>query len=95
MQRPEIAADATSVKDLGEPDRPKNHGTFRRQVRVSSSHSIGMSPNVRKARYPTSDLDLRYYPPKTLDISAISVPRSHSGRTRKDAINDWGHRSSH
>lgn len=51
-------------------------------------HSIGMSPNVRKAiPYTASNHDNFL---KTLDISALSLHRVLQSAMKADALNDWG-----
>ena len=80
-----IAADATSVEDLG--------NLFDQSVEILGGkldfvlHSIGMSPNVRKGKEYTS---LNYpYLEKTLDISAISFHKVLQVAWEKDALNEW------
>ena len=51
-------------------------------------HSIGMSPNVRKAR-PYADLNYDFFH-KTLDVSAMSLHRVLQAAHKQDALNEWG-----
>jgi len=51
-------------------------------------HSIGMSPNVRKAR-PYTDLNYDFFH-KTLDVSAMSLHRMLQAAHKLDALNEWG-----
>lgn len=81
-----IAADATSLEDLG--------NLIERSMEILGGrvdfilHSIGMSPNVRKAiDYDTLNYD--YYH-KTLDVSAFSFHKVLSTARKLDAINEWG-----
>lgn len=50
-------------------------------------HSIGMSPNVRKAK-PYTDLNYEFFH-KTLDVSAMSLHRVLQSAYKLDALNDW------
>lgn len=81
-----IAADATSVEDLQQ--------VFVRSQELLGGkidfvlHSIGMSPNVRKARN-YDDLDYKFLD-KTLDVSAISFHKMMQVAKKLDAINDGG-----
>jgi enoyl-[acyl-carrier protein] reductase I len=50
-------------------------------------HSIGMSPNVRKAK-PYTDLNYDFFH-KTLDVSAMSLHRVLQSAHKLDALNDW------
>jgi len=50
-------------------------------------HSIGMSPNVRKARH-YSDLDYDFLG-KTLDVSALSFHKVLQTARKMDALNEW------
>jgi enoyl-[acyl-carrier protein] reductase I len=81
-----IAADATSVEDLGQ--------VFAKSMEVLGGkidfvlHSIGMSPNVRKKR-PYDDLDYDLLN-KTLDISAISFHKMIQVAKKMDAIAEGG-----
>jgi len=50
-------------------------------------HSIGMSPNVRKAK-PYTDLNYDFFH-KTLDVSAMSLHRVLQSAYKLDALNDW------
>jgi len=83
---PIIAADATSDEDL--------KVLFEKTLESSGGkidfilHSIGMSPNVRKAR-PYTDLNYEYFH-KTLDVSAMSLHRVLQTAFKMDAINEWG-----
>jgi len=51
-------------------------------------HSIGMSPNVRKAR-PYTDLNYDFFH-KTLDVSAMSLHRTLQAAFKQDALSEWG-----
>lgn len=81
-----VPADATSVADLEE--------VFKKSIDYLGGkidfvlHSIGMSPNVRKAR-PYTGLDYELFH-KTIDISAISLHKVLQVAQSLDAINDWG-----
>lgn len=81
-----IPADATSDDDL------KN--LFEKSMEALGGkidfilHSIGMSPNVRKAR-PYTDLNYDFFH-KTLDVSAMSLHRVLQTAFKQDAINEWG-----
>ena len=81
-----IAADATSVEELGL--------VFERAQEVLGGkldfvlHSIGMSLNVRKKREYT-DLDYGFLE-KTLDISALSFHKMMQVAYKMDAIAEWG-----
>jgi enoyl-[acyl-carrier protein] reductase I len=50
-------------------------------------HSIGMSPNVRKAK-PYTDLNYEFFH-KTLDVSAMSLHRALQTAHKLDALNEW------
>ena len=81
-----IAADATSLEDLGaRVDGAMEHfgGPFDFVL-----HSIGMSPNVRKGR-PYESLDYGFLS-KTLDISALSFHKLLHTLYEKDALKEWG-----
>ena len=81
-----IAADATSIEDLGAlVDGAMEHfgGPFDFVL-----HSIGMSPNVRKGR-PYEALDYNFLG-KTLDISALSFHKLLHTLYTKDALKEWG-----
>jgi len=86
LNAPVIAADATSVEDLGK--------VFEESVKLLGGkidfvlHSIGMSPNVRKHR-TYDDLDYNFLA-KTLDISAISFHKMLQVAKKQDAIADYG-----
>lgn len=81
-----IAADATSIKDLG--------NVVSRSMDILGGkidfllHSIGMSMNVRKSR-EYDDLDYDFYH-KTVDISAMSFHKMIQVSKKLDAINEWG-----
>lgn len=81
-----IPADATSDDDL------KN--LFEKALETLGGkidfilHSIGMSPNVRKAK-PYTDLNYDFFH-KTLDVSAMSLHRVLQAAFKADAINEWG-----
>lgn len=51
-------------------------------------HSIGMSPNVRKAR-PYGDLNYEWFL-KTLDVSGISFHKVMQVAEKLDIMNEWG-----
>lgn len=81
-----IAADATSLEDLGAlVDQAMEHfgGPFDFVL-----HSIGMSPNVRKNK-PYEALDYNFMS-KTLDISALSFHKLLHTLYTKDALKEWG-----
>lgn len=81
-----VPADATSTEDLENlVDKTIEHfgGKFDFVL-----HSVGMSPNVRKARLYT-DLDYGFME-KTLDISAVSFHKLLQTLYKKDALNEWG-----
>lgn len=83
---PVIAADATSVEDLEAlVDKAMEH--FGGKVDFVL-HSVGMSPNVRKA-IPYQQANYQYLE-KTLDISAISLHKVLQVLYSKDAISEWG-----
>ncbi|MFN5317254.1 MAG: enoyl-ACP reductase [Bacteroidia bacterium] len=80
-----IPADATSDEDLTK--------LFTESTQVLGGkidfvlHSIGMSPNVRKARAYT-DLNYDFFH-KTLDVSAMSLHRALQAAYKLDALNEW------
>ena len=80
-----IPADATSDDDLTK--------LFTEATQVLGGkidfvlHSIGMSPNVRKAR-PYTDLNYDFFH-KTLDVSAMSLHRALQAAYKLDALNEW------
>lgn len=80
-----IPADATSDEDLNK--------LFTGAQEVLGGkldfvlHSIGMSPNVRKAK-PYTDLNYEFFH-KTLDVSAMSLHRVLQTAHKLDALNDW------
>ncbi len=81
-----IPADATSLEDL-------DHLFSKAQEILGGKldfvlHSIGMSPNVRKAK-DYADLNYDFYH-KTLDISAMSFHKVMQVAYKQDAMNDWG-----
>ncbi len=80
-----IPADATSMEDL--------ENLFTKSIEVLGGkidfvlHSIGMSPNVRKAiPYTETNYDNFH---KTLDISALSLHRVLQTAMKLDALNEW------
>lgn len=81
-----IPADATNVEEL-------TH-VFERSVEVLGGkidfvlHSIGMSPNVRKAK-EYDDLNYNFFE-KTLDISALSFHKMLQAAKKVDAIAEGG-----
>jgi enoyl-[acyl-carrier protein] reductase I len=81
-----IPADATSDEDL--------KALFEKTMDTLGGpidfilHSIGMSPNVRKAR-PYTDLNYDFFH-KTLDVSAMSLHRVLQAAFKQDALNEWG-----
>lgn len=83
---PVIPADATSIEDL--------ENLFDKSMEALGGkldfvlHSIGMSPNVRKA-IPYNDTNYDNFL-KTLDISALSLHKVLQTAMKKDAINEWG-----
>ncbi len=81
-----IAADATSMEDLGKlvsESQEKLGGKLDFVL-----HSIGMSPNVRKNKSYTG-LNHDWFL-KTLDISALSFHKTMQTLWDQDAMNDWG-----
>jgi enoyl-[acyl-carrier protein] reductase I len=83
---PVIPADATSVTDL-ENLLQKSMEHFGGKVDFIL-HSIGMSPNVRKA-IPYTDTNYDSFL-KTLDISALSLHKVLQSAMKLDAIKEWG-----
>lgn len=81
-----IAADATSMEDLGNLISKSQEVLGGKLDFIL--HSIGMSPNVRKGKHYT-DTNYDWYH-KTLDISAISLHKVLSIAYNTDAMNDWG-----
>lgn len=79
-----IAADATSMEDLGNlfDQALAKYGKLDFVL-----HSIGMSPNVRKNKAYT-DLNYDWFL-KTLDISALSFHKVLQTAYQKDAMNEW------
>jgi enoyl-[acyl-carrier protein] reductase I len=81
-----IPADATSDDDL--------KALFEKTMEIQGGkidfilHSIGMSPNVRKAR-PYTDLNYDFFH-KTLDVSAMSLHRVLQAAFKQDALNEYG-----
>lgn len=81
-----IAADATSDEDLTK--------LFTEAQEILGGkidfvlHSIGMSPNVRKAR-PYTDLNYEFFH-KTLDVSGMSLHRVLQTAIKLDALSEWG-----
>lgn len=80
-----IPADATSDDDL---TKLFTEGTQVLGGKIDFVlHSIGMSPNVRKARAYT-DLNYDFFH-KTLDVSAMSLHRVLQAAFKQDALNEW------
>lgn len=83
---PVIPADATSLTDL--------EALFEKSMEALGGkvdfvlHSIGMSPNVRKA-IPYTETNYDNFL-KTLDISALSLHKVLQTAMKLDAINEWG-----
>ena len=81
-----ISADATSMNDV--------ENLFQKSLEILDDkfdfvlHSIGMSPNVRKAK-AYGDLNYEWFH-KTLDISAMSFHRIMQTAEKLDAMNEWG-----
>ena len=81
-----VLADATSMVDLST--------LFEKSMKILGGkldfvlHSIGMSPNVRKAR-DYGDLNYDWFL-KTLDVSGISFHKVLQTAEKLDAINEWG-----
>lgn len=82
---PVIPADATSVADL-ENLLQKSMEHFGGKMDFIL-HSIGMSPNVRKA-IPYTDTNYDNFL-KTLDISALSLHKVLQSSMKLDALNKW------
>lgn len=82
---PVIPADATSVADL-ENLLQKSMEHFGGKMDFIL-HSIGMSPNVRKA-IPYTDTNYDNFL-KTLDISALSLHKVLQSAMKLDALNEW------
>lgn len=82
---PVIPADATSVADL-EALVQKSMEHFGGKMDFIL-HSIGMSPNVRKA-IPYTDTNYDNFL-KTLDISALSLHKVLQACMKMDALNEW------
>jgi len=82
---PVIPADATSVADL-ENLLQKSMEHFGGKMDFIL-HSIGMSPNVRKA-IPYTDTNYDNFL-KTLDISALSLHKVLQSSLKLDALNEW------
>ncbi|MBS1772971.1 MAG: SDR family oxidoreductase [Bacteroidetes bacterium] len=82
---PVIPADATSVADL-ENLLQKSMEHFGGKIDFVL-HSIGMSPNVRKA-IPYTDTNYDNFL-KTLDISALSLHKLLQSCMKMDALNEW------
>ena len=80
-----IAADATSMEDLGTLYDAAEAKFGKIDFML---HSIGMSPNVRKNKGYTG-LNYDWYH-KTLDISAMSFHRMMQAAMERDLINEWG-----
>lgn len=81
-----LPADATSVEDLEKLFTDSMDFLGGKIDFVL--HSIGMSPNVRKAR-TYGDLNYEFYL-KTLDISALSFHKVMQTAEKLDAMNEWG-----
>lgn len=82
---PVIPADATSVADI-ETLLQKSMEHFGGKMDFIL-HSIGMSPNVRKAiPYTQTNYDNFL---KTLDISALSLHKVLQSAMKMDALNEW------
>lgn len=81
-----IPADATKIEDL------ENLLTKSMDILGGKMdfvlHSIGMSPNVRKA-IPYTDTNYDNFL-KTLDISALSLHKLLQTCMKMDAVNEWG-----
>ncbi|MBL7720034.1 MAG: enoyl-ACP reductase [Flavipsychrobacter sp.] len=81
-----IPADATNMEDL--------ENLFSKSMEALGGkidfvlHSIGMSPNVRKA-IPYTETNYENFH-KTLDISALSLHRVLQTAMKLDALNEWG-----
>ena len=83
---PVIPADATSMEDI-ENLLGKSMEHFGGKVDFML-HSIGMSPNVRKA-IPYTDTNYDNFH-KSIDISALSLHRILQASMKLDALNEWG-----
>lgn len=80
-----IGADATSTEDL---ENLLNQSMDKLGGKLDFVlHSIGMSPNVRKAK-PYTDTNYDFFQ-KTLDISALSLHKVLQGCMKLDALNEW------
>lgn len=81
-----IPADATKIEDL--------ENLLNKSMEILGGkldfvlHSIGMSPNVRKA-IPYTDTNYDNFL-KTLDISALSLHKLLQSCMKLDAVNEWG-----
>jgi enoyl-[acyl-carrier protein] reductase I len=82
---PVIPADATSLADL-ETLMQKSMDHFGGKMDFIL-HSIGMSPNVRKA-IPYTDTSYENFL-KTLDISALSLHKVLQTAMKMDVLNEW------
>jgi enoyl-[acyl-carrier protein] reductase I len=81
-----IPADATSIEDL---ENLLNKSTEILGGKLDFVlHSIGMSPNVRKA-IPYTDTNYDNFL-KTLDISALSLHKLLQSCMKLDALKEWG-----
>ena len=80
-----IAADATSVEDLG---KLYDAAAAKFGKLDFILHSIGMSPNVRKEK-PYTDLNYDWMM-KTLDISAVSFHKMMSLAHQRKIMKEWG-----
>lgn len=82
---PVIAADATSLEDL---EKLMNESMEKLRGKLDFIlHSIGMSPNVRKAiPYTSTNYDNFL---KTLDISALSLHKVCQTAMKLDVMNEW------
>ncbi|XZF13338.1 enoyl-ACP reductase FabI [Chitinophagaceae bacterium MMS25-I14] len=83
---PVIAADATSMEDLEKLMKESMEALGGKVDFIL--HSIGMSPNVRKA-IPYTDTNYDNFH-KTVDISAMSLHRVLQTAMKLDAISEWG-----
>lgn len=82
---PVIPADATSIADI-ETLLQKSMDHFGGKMDFLL-HSIGMSPNVRKA-IPYTETNYDNFL-KTLDISALSLHKVLQSSMKLDALNEW------
>lgn len=82
---PVIPADATSIADI-ESLLQKSMDHFGGKMDFLL-HSIGMSPNVRKA-IPYTETNYDNFL-KTLDISALSLHKVLQSSMKLDALNEW------